>query len=85
MGLNIKKESVHELARAASARTGLSQTSIIEEALKMYLAQLDQPAERDDRRDRVSQILESLDARWTDADRAALTSDWLYDEQGLPR
>jgi len=85
MGLNIKKESVHELARAASARTGLSQTSVIEEALQMYLAQLDQPGERDDRRDRAMQILESLDARWTDADRAALTSDWLYDDQGSPR
>jgi antitoxin VapB len=82
MGLNIKKQSVHELARAAATRTGLSQTSVIEEALQMYLAQLDQPG---DRRDRVKQILESLDARWTDADRAALTSDWLYDEQGLPR
>jgi antitoxin VapB len=82
MGLNIKKQSVHELARAAATRTGLSQTSVIEEALQMYLAQLDQPGER---RDRVKQILESLDARWTDADRAALTSDWLYDEQGLPR
>ena len=85
MGLNIKKESVHELARAASARTGRSQTSVIEEALQIYLAQLDQPDQVDDRRDRVTQILESLDARWTDADRATLTSDWLYDDQGLPR
>ena len=51
----------------------------------MYLAQLDQPGERDERRDRVVQILESLDARWTAADRAALSSDWLYDDQGLPR
>ena len=85
MNLNIKKESVHELARAASARTGLSQTSVIEAALEMYLAQLDQPDERDGRRDRVAQILQSLDARWTDDDRATLTSDSLYDDHGLPR
>ena len=85
MGLNIKKESVHELARAASARTGLSQTSVIEEALQMYLARLDEPSERDDRRRRVVEILDDMDARLTDADRAALTTDWLYDDQGLPR
>lgn len=84
MSLNIKKERVHDLAREASARSGLSQTSVIEEALEMYLAQLQVPSERDDLR-RVSEILDAVDERWTDADRAALAPDWLYDDQGLPR
>ena len=51
----------------------------------MYLARLDEPSERDDRRRRVVEILDDMDARLTNADRAALTTDWLYDDQGLPR
>ena len=36
MSLNIKNEHVHQLARDAAARTGLSQTGVIEEALRLY-------------------------------------------------
>ena len=38
MGLNIKNESVHELARRAARVTGKSQTAAIEEALERLLA-----------------------------------------------
>jgi antitoxin VapB len=37
MGLNIKNEHVHELAREAARVTGKSQTSAIEEALERLL------------------------------------------------
>ncbi|MEO7422030.1 MAG: type II toxin-antitoxin system VapB family antitoxin [Ornithinibacter sp.] len=40
MAMNIKKECVHQLARAAAGRTGLSQTSVIEKSVRMNLAPL---------------------------------------------
>ena len=83
--MNIKKESVHQLARAAAGRTGLSQTSVIEESLRMYLAHLDQPAEEGDRRARAMQILEYFATHLDDDDRARLLNHGdLYDEAGLP-
>ena len=85
MSLNIKKDAVHALARTAAARTGLSQTSVIEEALTMYLAQLDDPADAQQRRRRASHLLEQLDAELADTARARLLDEGdLYDEAGLP-
>ena len=47
MGLNIKNERVHELARQAAAATGKTQTDAIEEALTRLLADYDiDPDER---------------------------------------
>jgi antitoxin VapB len=85
MGLNIKNERVHELAREAASRTGLSQTSVIETALLQYLRSLDD--DKDAKRRRVDEILAMFDARLTDEDRAAMGRDLddLYDEAGLPR
>jgi antitoxin VapB len=83
VSLNIKKQRVHELAREAAARTGMSQTSVIEAALEQYLRQTAHPAD-DERRDRVDAILRDIDARMTPEIRAGLTADDLYDEHGLP-
>ena len=85
VSLNIKKDAVHTLARTAAARTGLSQTSVIEEALTMYLEQLGDPADTDQRRRRAAALLEQLDAHLDDESRARLLdSGDLYDEAGLP-
>jgi antitoxin VapB len=85
VSLNIKKETVHELARTAAARTGLSQTSVIEEALTMYLARLDDPTEAQERRRRAVMLLEQLDAELDDAARARLLDESdIYDDAGLP-
>ena len=85
MSLNIKKDAVHALARTAAARTGLSQTSVIEEALTMYLEQLGDPADTDQRRHKAVMLLEQLDAHLDHEARARLleTGD-LYDDAGLP-
>jgi antitoxin VapB len=85
MGLNIKNERVHQLAREAASRTGLSQTSVIETALLQYLRSLDD--DKDAKRRRVDEILAMFDAHLTDEDRAAMGRDLddLYDEAGLPR
>lgn len=85
MSLNIKKEAVHALARTAAARTGLSQTSVIEEALTMYLAHLEDPTEAQERRRRAAMLLEQLDAELDDTARARLLDESdLYDDAGLP-
>lgn len=85
MSLNIKKEAVHALARTAAARTGLSQTSVIEEALTMYLAHLDDPTEAQERRRRAAKLLEQLDDELDDTARARLLDESdLYDDAGLP-
>jgi antitoxin VapB len=86
MSLNIKNERVHQLARDAAQRSGLSQTSVIEEALLQYLRRLDD--EQDAKRRRVDEILAVFDARLTDEDRAemkAFMNDMYDDETGLPR
>lgn len=83
MSLNIKNERVHELAREAARRTGLTQTSAIERALEQMLHDLD----RDVRRQRVDKLLKQIHGQLTDEDRAALSegTDFLYnDETGLP-
>jgi len=84
MGLNIKNEHVHDLARQAARLTGMSQTGVIEAALERYLADLTQPAAAT-RLARVHEILADVDRRLTDGDRAALGTDDLYDDAGLPR
>lgn len=86
MSLNIKNERVHQLVRDAAQRTGLSQTSVIEEALKRYLRDLDE--QQSATRRRVDEILAVFDARLTDQDRAEMTQmmdDMYDDETGLPR
>ncbi|WP_295697531.1 type II toxin-antitoxin system VapB family antitoxin [Lapillicoccus sp.] len=83
MGLNIKNERVHALAREAAARTGQTQTSVIETALERLLAELDKP-DPEVMRAKVDAILAAVDAEMTDEMRAALLADDLYDENGLP-
>jgi antitoxin VapB len=78
VGLNIKNERVHALAREVAARTGQSQTSAIETALQRYLVRL-QRAER----------LERLDALIAEIHRTGIAkrvppdTDSLHDERGL--
>lgn len=87
MSLNIKNQRVHDLAREAAARTGLSQTGVIEEALERLLAGLGPSGGGDDRRHRIDMFLSEVDVVVTDEMRAAVreAEDGLYDARGLPR
>ena len=87
MSLNIKNEHVHELAREAARRTGKSQTSVIEEALEKFLADLDySPEAVEERAAHLLAIAADFRSRLTPEDRERLTPDWLYDDEtGLPR
>ncbi|WP_330185379.1 type II toxin-antitoxin system VapB family antitoxin [Nocardia sp. NBC_01503] len=86
MSLNIKNERVHALVREAAQRTGMSQTSVVEEALRRMLRDLDaKPEIRVDlQREQIAVILADLDARLTPETRLLLSTDDLYDDAGLP-
>ena len=85
MGLNIKNERVCALAKEAAERFGMSQTSVIEEALRRMLTEAKRPTPRQ-KMDVVYRILGEIDAVLTDDDREAMRRDMeeLYDDQGLP-
>ena len=89
MGLNIKNERVHALAREAARRTGKTQTGVIEEALEKLLGDLDgrSDAERQARYDAIMRAAEAFDALLTDEDRERMSrfAEEMYDETGLPR
>jgi antitoxin VapB len=77
MGLNIKNERVHDLAREAARRTGMSQTSVIEVALERLLAEVTEDKGVADRL--IAGLQRDIAAH------GRLSSDELYDEAGLPR
>ena len=83
MGMNIKNEEVHRLARELAQATGESMTSAIQKALEEKLERLkrlrkEQIAEK---KRRLREILDSLPPV-----PPGVTSDHsdLYDEDGLP-
>ncbi|MFI1911519.1 type II toxin-antitoxin system VapB family antitoxin [Nocardia sp. NPDC020380] len=90
MSLNIKNEHVHALVREAARRTGLSQTSVVEEAMTRMLRDLDAvDQERTDPRmnvqlQEIEVILADLHSRMTPEFRATLSTDDLFDEEGMP-
>ena len=83
MSLNIKNERVHDMVREAAARTGKSQTSVVEEALRRYLDEIEREQSKAERHQRVMEILAEFD-RSGIADRIPANTDFLYDENGLP-
>lgn len=89
MGLNIKNERVHELAREAARVTGASQTSAIEQALVALLREHGRDPDETRRTTRVERMLE-MGARFRREERVpargVATVEDLYDEvTGLPR
>ena len=85
MSLNIKNEHVHALAREAARRTGKSQTSVIEEALERFLADLEHERRKVGLKEDIMAIVEDFQARLTPEDRERMNTDWLYDDEtGLP-
>ncbi|KAA8888128.1 hypothetical protein F3087_13740 [Nocardia colli] len=82
MGLNIKNEKVHALAREAAERMGMSQTSVIEEALKRMLKELD--TEQHARLNDLRLIVADIHAVMQESGQLPLTTDDLYDDEGMP-
>ena len=86
MGLNIKNQRVHDLAREVAQRTGTTQTSAIEEALQRRLEALRAADDDEARRRRLLRLMDEIESDTTDADRArtAQVQEELYDDRGLP-
>lgn len=89
MSLNIKNERVHELAREAARATGLSQTSAIEEGLRLLLARHGADPDTAARAARVERLL-AMGKRHrreeVDPSRGIVVVDDLYDPAtGVPR
>ncbi len=86
MSLNIKNERTVELVRELARRTGLSQTSAVDEAVRAKLADIDAEQGRDARRVKVNAIISDLDRSVTRQQRHQIRRDQdeLYDENGLP-
>jgi antitoxin VapB len=81
VGLNIKSERVHELARQLAQETGLSMTEAIEKALADQLRRLHRHQEREYRFNKIREIVSKLPPP-----PPGITSDHsdLYDDDGLP-
>ncbi len=89
VGLNIKNERTHALVRDLAARTGQSQTSAVEEAVRRRLEEIEhsETGTVGARRVEVEALLRDIHRDLSDEDRAAFRSAQrdLYDEAGLPR
>ena len=81
MGLNIKSEEVHRLARELADRTGASMTGAIEAALREKLARLEREQDEEALVARVMRII-----RESGPTPPGITSDHseLYGDDGLP-
>ncbi|HEX9904137.1 MAG TPA: type II toxin-antitoxin system VapB family antitoxin [Propylenella sp.] len=81
MGLNIKNERVHELARILAQSTGKNMTAVIEDALREKLERLERAKEKEAVIARVKRIV-----RESGPTAPGISSDHsdLYDEDGLP-
>jgi len=81
MGMNIKSEAAHRMAKLVAKRTGTTVTSAVETALKEKLERLDRSHDAEAKYQRIKKLVESLPPA-----PAGLTSDHsdLYDEDGLP-
>ena len=84
LGLNIKNEEAHRLARELAAVTGESMTAAVTAALRERLDRV-----RRDRNvslaDRLLKIGKECAARLKEPIRSIDHADLLYDERGLPR
>jgi antitoxin VapB len=84
MGLNIKSEETHRLARELARLTGESMTAAVTEAVRERLDRLRREAAIG-LADRLLAIGKDCAARLKEPFRSADHDDLLYDERGLPR
>lgn len=83
MSLNIKNERTHALVRELATLRGVSQTEAVEGAVRAQLATLTSELNRDARLERILAIAREMAPGLRAA--GAVTTDFLYDEKGLPK
>lgn len=81
MGMNIKSEKAHRLARQLAASTGESMTAVVEQALEEKLLRIQNALDVQERLRRVDEILKR-----SGPTPPGVTSDHsgFYDDRGLP-
>jgi antitoxin VapB len=81
MGMNIKSEKAHRLAKRLAHETGTSVTAAVESALEEKLERLQRSMDAEAKFQRIKQYVDKLPAP-----PPGLTSDHsdLYDDDGLP-
>ncbi len=87
MSLHIQNERTVALVRELARRTGLSQASAVEVAVRAKLADIDAGGRRQARRARVDALLSDLDRSITMRQKRQIRRSQvkLYDKHGLPR
>jgi len=81
MGMNIKDEEAHRLAKELAALTGESLTKAVTEAIREKL-------DREHRKglaDRLMKIAADAAPRWKEPYKSMDIDELLYDEKGLPK
>lgn len=84
MGINIKNEATHRLAKKLAALTGESMTAAVTAAIRERLEHV-QRAKSESRADRLLAIGKRTAAHLREPFRSADHAELLYDERGLPR
>ena len=84
MGLNIKNEETHQLARQLAERTGETMTAAVTTAVRERLERV-RREQGDSLADRLLAIGRDCAARLREPFRSADHADLLYDERGLPK
>ena len=84
MGLNIKNEETHRLARKLAQVTGESMTAAVSEAIRERLERV-RGNSKEDLVERVLEIGRDCAAHLKEPYKSGDHGDLLYDEKGLPK
>lgn len=84
MGLNIKDEETHQLARELARLTGGSMTAALKEALRERLDQL-RSKSNGNRAERLLQIGRECAAHLKEPYKSMDIDELLYDKNGMPK
>lgn len=84
MGMNIKREETHRLARELASLTGESLTVAVTESVRERIDRV-RGKRRDHLADRLLEIGRDCALHLKEPFRSAGHGDLLYDERGLPR
>lgn len=86
MGLNIKDEETHQLARKLADLTGESMTAAVHHALRERLERIKAKKEKeDDLVERILAIGRDCAAHLQEPFKSIDHGEFLYDEKGLPK
>jgi len=84
VGLNIKNEETHRMARELARLTGESMSAAVNEAIRERLDQI-RGKSKDEMLKRILKIAEECGPLWKEPYRSTEHGDLLYDEKGLPK